>query len=90
MDIRLARQHDSEAIWKVIQPVIRAGETFALPRDFNEADALAWWMGSDHETFVAEEDGRVVGTYYLRANQLGGGSHVANCGYITLPEATER
>ena len=40
--------------------------------------------------FVAEEDGRILGTYYLRANQLGGGDHVANCGYITASGATGR
>src|SRR5262245_23541291 len=54
------------------------------------ADAIAYWMGSDRETFVAEEEGRLVGTYYLRPNQLGGGAHVANCGYITASDAFGR
>jgi GNAT superfamily N-acetyltransferase len=40
-------------------------------------------MGADHEVFVAEEDGEIVGTYFLQANQKGGGAHVANCGYVT-------
>lgn len=48
-----------------------------------EADALAYWMAPGREVFVAEADGRVVGTYFLRANQLGGGDHVANCAYVT-------
>src|SRR5262245_61150198 len=56
----------------------------------SQAEAIAYWMRPDHETFVAEEDGRLAGTYYLRANQLGGGAHVANCGYVTAPEATGR
>ncbi len=51
-------------------------------------DALAYWTGPDRETFVAEDDGRIVGTYYLRANQQGGGTHVANCGYVTAEDAT--
>jgi ribosomal protein S18 acetylase RimI-like enzyme len=55
-----------------------------------EEEAVAYWMGPDRETFVAEEDGRILGTYYLRPNQLGGGAHVANCGYVTSPEATGR
>jgi GNAT superfamily N-acetyltransferase len=54
----------------------------------SEADALSYWMGSDRLSFVAEADGRIVGTYYLRANQAGGGDHVANCGYMTDPAAT--
>jgi L-amino acid N-acyltransferase YncA len=90
MLIRPARADDSQAIWAIIEPVIRAGETYALPRDISEADALAYWRGADRETFVAEEDGRILGTYYLRANQLGGGDHVANCGYVTDTAATGR
>jgi ribosomal protein S18 acetylase RimI-like enzyme len=55
-----------------------------------EAQALAYWSRSDHETFVAEADGEVVGTYYLRPNQAGGGKHVCNCGYVTSATATGR
>jgi ribosomal protein S18 acetylase RimI-like enzyme len=90
MQIRLARHDDRDAIWRILQPMIRSGETYALPTDMSEADALAYWTGPDREAFVAEEDGVILGTYYLRPNQLGGGSHVANCGYVTAPEATGR
>jgi ribosomal protein S18 acetylase RimI-like enzyme len=90
MLIRPATKDDAAAIWSIIGPTIRAGETYALPRDMSEAAALAYWMGGDRETFVTEDDGRVVGTYYLRANQAGGGSHVANCGYMTGADATGR
>lgn len=90
MLIRPADGHDAAAIWGVIEPTIRAGETYALPPGMSEAGALAYWMGPDRETFVAEEDGRILGTYYLRPNQAGGGDHVANCGYIVDPAATGR
>jgi GNAT superfamily N-acetyltransferase len=90
MQVRLARQDDRDAIWRILEPTIRAGETYALPSDLSDADALAYWMGADRETFVAEHDGVILGTYFLRPNQLGGGSHVANCGYVTAPEATGR
>jgi L-amino acid N-acyltransferase YncA len=90
MLIRLARPTDANRIWEIIEPVIRAGETYALPRDMTKELALAYWMGSDRETFVAEDDGQIVGTYYLRANQQGGGDHVANCGYITAAESMGR
>ena len=56
----------------------------------SEADALAYWRQPAHEVFVAEEDGEIVGTYYLKANQQAGGSHVANCGYMTGPWAWGR
>jgi len=83
MRIRAARLGDADAIWRVLEPVIRAGETYALPRDMGQAEAIAYWTGSDRQSFVAEQDNRVVGAYYLRANQAGGGAHVANCGYMT-------
>ena len=90
MLIRPARPDDRPAIWDILEPTLRAGETYALPRDMNEADALAYWLGPDRTTFVAEEDGRILGTYYMRANQPGGGDHVCNCGYMTHPAEVGR
>ena len=55
-----------------------------------ERDALAYWIAADRETFVVEDEGRILGTYYLRANQAGGGDHVANCGYMTDAVASGR
>nr|WP_276592496.1 MULTISPECIES: GNAT family N-acetyltransferase [unclassified Methylobacterium] len=71
-------------------PTIRAGETYALDRDLSAADALAYWTNADRRTYVAEQDGAVLGTYYLRANQAGGGAHVANCGFMTDTAAAGR
>jgi ribosomal protein S18 acetylase RimI-like enzyme len=90
MLIRPAVPADHAAIWSILEPVIRAGETYALPRDMTRADALAYWTGPDRETFVAESDGRVLGTYYIRPNQQGGGARVCNCGYVTDPAALGR
>lgn len=90
MAIRPASAADAAAIWAIIGPAIRAGETYALDRDMGEAEAMAYWTGADRETFVAEEDGVVLGTYYIRANQAGGGGHVANCGYMTHAAARGR
>ncbi len=62
--------------------MIRAGETYPLPRDMSRGDALAYWFAAAHEVFVARDGDEMVGTYYIRANQKGGGNHVANCGYV--------
>lgn len=88
--IRLAQDSDADALWRILEPILRAGETYALPRDWSRDDALAFWRLAGHEVFVAEDGGRVVGTYYLQANQRGGGAHVANCGYATATEASGR
>jgi len=90
LEIRPARAADRPAIARIIMPTIRTGETYALDRDLSEADTVAYWTGADRETFVAEADGAVLGTYYLRANQAGGGAHVANCGFMTDAAATGR
>ena len=86
--IRPASTADADSIWLILEPVFRAGETYTLPRDISREEALAYWLLAGNQVFVAEEDGAVLGTYYLRANQRGGGSHVCNCGYMTAAHAT--
>ena len=88
--IRPAVQSDDDSIWRMIEPAFRAGETYPLPRDISRADAFAYWRALGHEVFVAENGGQIVGTYYLRSNNRGGGSHVANCGYIVATDASRR
>jgi ribosomal protein S18 acetylase RimI-like enzyme len=88
--IRAARPADDDAIWGVLEPILRAGDTYTQPRDISREDALAYWFHEGHEVFVAEEAGAIAGTYFLCANQGGGGSHVANCGYVTAPAAQGR
>ena len=81
--IRKAEPGDEDGIWAALAPVIAAGETYALPRNMDRAAALAYWLAPEKTTYVAEAEGQIAGTYYLRANQAGGGAHVANCGYVT-------
>ena len=88
--LRSAGSGDGDAIWSVIEPIIRAGDVYTLPREMTREDSLAYWFSASHEVFVAQEGDEVVGTYYLRVNQRGGGSHVANCGYATALAATGR
>ncbi|MCC7462227.1 MAG: GNAT family N-acetyltransferase [Gammaproteobacteria bacterium] len=90
MLIRPSRPEDWPSIWTIIEPTIRAGETYTLDAGMSEDSARAYWLGPDKEAFVAEEDGSILGTYYLRANQAGGGKHVCNCGYMTSAQATGR
>jgi L-amino acid N-acyltransferase YncA len=89
MLIRPARTDDAPAIWPIIAPVIRAGETYALDCGMSEKEGIAYWLSSEKAVFVAENaDGRLVGSYFIRANAAGGGRHVANAGYVTAAHAT--
>ena len=90
MTIRPAAPTDASGVWGILEPMIRAGETYPLSREMIRDDALAYWFADEHEAFVAQEGDAIVGTYYLRANQKGGGSHVANCGYVTARSASGR
>ena len=65
MLIRPAHSEDAAAIWSIIGPTIRAGDTYALDPQMSEADAVAYWLGADKDTFVAEEDGSILGTYFI-------------------------
>jgi ribosomal protein S18 acetylase RimI-like enzyme len=89
--IRNAGQDDREPIWTLLEPIIRAGETYSLPRDMGEEAALSFWFAPDHEVFVAAAEGNDVGgTYFIRANQRGGGDHVANCAYAVADRFRRR
>lgn len=90
MHVRPYEPRDADGVWRIIEPVIRAGDTYALPCDWSREEALAYWTLPVHDVFVAEADGQLLGTYYLQPNQMGGGAGVANCGYMTAAEATGR
>ncbi len=87
MQIRPATDADMDAIWAILEPVIREGETYAVPRTWDRAQALAYWFDPARTVFVAADEGQIFGTYVIRANREGGSAHVANCGYMTAPAA---
>ena len=90
MAIRTAAAPDEDAIWAILEPMIRRGDCYTLPREMSREESLKFWFAPGNETFASEEDGAIVGTYFLRANQRGGGAHVANCGYVTAKGAEGR
>lgn len=81
---------DHDAIWAILEPVIRAGETLAIPREMDRDTALALWLSPDRTVRLYIEQGEVLGIFYVRANQPGGGSHVANAGYVVAQDADGR
>lgn len=89
--VREQCEEDWPALWRVLAPVFRAGETYPLPRDVSEADARTYWIKSDGYNGVAIDDaGAIVGAYYLRPDQGGPGDHVCNAGYIVAEAARGR
>lgn len=88
--IRPAAAADHDAIWAVLEPVYRAGETYCIPRDITRGAALDDWFSAPFTVFVAEADGRILGTSHVGMNRPGGASHVANASFATHPDARGR
>ena len=87
---RRAEARDAEPLWEMLKPVFRAGDSYAIDPNISRADALAYWTGADREAWVVEDGGTPLGSYYLKANQQGGGAHVCNCGFVTSAQAQGR
>ena len=85
--IRTFEEKDWAATWRIIKPVFRAGETYAFSPNITEEETYHLWIEAPAATFVAlDENNGIIGTYYIKKNQPGLGSHICNCGYIVAEE----
>lgn len=91
VNIRPLGEADWPAVWKLMEPVIRAGDTYPYAMDMTINGARQMWIDIPEATYVAENaDGDIVGTYYLKPNQPTLGAHVANAGYMVAKHARGR
>jgi ribosomal protein S18 acetylase RimI-like enzyme len=88
IELRRASLSDRNALWQIIEPVIRAGGTYVFAQDSSQEKIMDYWMGEDKWTFVAEISGEIVGTFYIKANQPDLGNHICNAGFIVSPQAS--
>lgn len=86
LEIRNAINPDKPAVWDIIKAVIAGGDTYVYPPDSSREEMLDYWFSREKHTYVAELDGRIVATFWLKANQPGLGSHVANAAYMVAPD----
>ncbi len=80
--IRIAAKEDFPEIWRIFRSVIAKGDTYVNRPETTADEAYAKWMDKKSKTFVAEINGKIVGAYLLRANQVDLGSHIGNASYI--------
>jgi L-amino acid N-acyltransferase YncA len=85
--LRKVKPEDASSIWRIIEPIIRAGVTYVFDPQSSKEKMLDYWIATDKQTYVAEVEGNIVGTFYLKANQPDRGSHVVNAGYMVSSEA---
>lgn len=87
MNIREAAETDKPAVWQIIKAVIAGGDTYVFGPVTPEGEMLTYWFSPDKHNYVAEENGEILGTYWIKANQPGLGSHVGNGAYMVSPAA---
>lgn len=87
LHLRQATASDHDAVWAMFRAVVAGGDVYVFEKGITREEALAYWFHTRTHTFVAEHAGRVVGSYILKANQPGRGSHVANGSYMVAPDA---
>lgn len=85
LNFRKAAQSDSDALWSLMEPIIREGSTYVFSQDSSKEKMMDFWLAQDKSTYVAELDGEIVGTFFLKANQPDRGSHIANAGFMVRP-----
>ena len=87
VNIRPIQPADFEAVWQIFHEVVANADTYAFAPDTTRDEALRLWLEVPLATFVAEVEGQIVGTYFLKPNQPGLGSHVCNAGYMVSRSA---
>jgi ribosomal protein S18 acetylase RimI-like enzyme len=87
LEIKKAKNEDWDQIWPIVQEVFRSGATYAYPPETKTEKAYEIWMTAPTATYAALFDGEVAGTYYIKPNQPGLGSHVCNAGYMVSSTA---
>ncbi|WP_249673534.1 GNAT family N-acetyltransferase [Pseudomonas abieticivorans] len=90
INIRTMTAADFPAFWPTFSAVVGAQQTYAYDPALTQAQAQALWLDLPLHTLVAEEDGVLLGSYYLKANAAGPGNHVCNCGYMVTEAARGR
>lgn len=87
IEIRKALEKDREAIWEISKEVIATGDTYTFTPEATREELLSFWLGKDRHTYVAVENGEVMGLCLIKANQPGLGSHVSNAAYMVAEKA---
>jgi ribosomal protein S18 acetylase RimI-like enzyme len=96
LEIRKAREADQQSIWEIIKAVIATGDAYVFAPDSSRDEMLDYWFAPDKHTYVAvwseepDTNEKIVGTFFLKANQPGLGAHVGNAGYMVAPELKGR
>ncbi len=88
--IRPACEGDFPGMWAIFAAVVARGDSYVFAADTSQDDARAYFLGPEIATWVAEQDGEVVGMYKLIPNRRDRGAHVANASFMVAPACSGR
>ena len=90
IQVRSAIEGDFESIWPIFHRVVSEGASYPYAPETTPDEARSYWMAPTAQTYVALVRDRISGTYFLKPNQPGLGSHVANAGFMVDPDRQGR
>lgn len=78
-------------LWTIVEPIVRAGDTYALPRDLRAEEARDLWLAPPpSHTAVLRQDGHILATVRMGPNKPGPGSHIGTAAFMVAPAAHGR
>ena len=86
--IREYSPDDWPQVWPILKATFASGDTYVFDPESTEEEIQKAWVHTPQKTHVAvTQNGEVIGTYMLKPNQPGLGSHICNCGYVVASSA---
>ena len=59
-------ENDFKLFWPTFKAIILAEQTYAFDSQMGYEDGLQLWLNSPLKTYVFEEGGVILGSYYIR------------------------
>lgn len=87
MTIRSSTKADYDKVWKIFSEVIKTSDAYIFDPSTPKSDMKKHWFAPHMNTFIAEQNGEIQGTYVIKPNQIDLGNHIANCSYMVSPAA---
>lgn len=84
--IKSSEKDFDHGIWDIFSAVVSSGDTYIYPPETTKEEARRIWI-SERVCYVVKDKvtGMIIGTYTIRPNKEGLGSHVANAGFMVHP-----
>lgn len=89
LTIRPATDADFDSIYAIFSQVVATGDSYIYLPTTTREEAYKIWM-TETAPYVALLEGKIVGTYLIRQNRIGLGSHVCNAAYMVDPAYRQR